>query len=89
MSYCFFSYFHTLFTPNVCINYNPFILTVNTKINEYDNMMLLAPFTIDEFKDTTFSMHSDKSLSPDGLNMAFYHHFWDLLGGDVFKVCMS
>lgn len=32
-------------------------------------------------------MHPDKYLRPDGFNLAFYHRFWSLIGGDDFHTC--
>lgn len=84
-----FSYFNNMFTPSSDIDYDPVISNISRKTNNSDNFMLLAPFTTDEFKAAAFSMHSEKSLGPDGLNPGFYRRFWNLLGGDIFKECMS
>lgn len=32
-------------------------------------------------------MHPDKASGPDGLNPAFFLHFWGLLGEEVFNCC--
>ena len=37
-----------------------------------DNSFLLAPFSIEEFKISLFQMYSNKSPSPNGLNLAFF-----------------
>ncbi|KAL8118342.1 hypothetical protein AgCh_016030 [Apium graveolens] len=34
-------------------------------------------------------MHPDKASGPDGLNPAFYQHFWKLLGPEVYLSCKS
>nr|KYP46237.1 Transposon TX1 uncharacterized [Cajanus cajan] len=57
---------------------------ISPKITAADNDSLLQPFCISEFKTALFSMHSDKSPGPDGLNPGFYKRFWDLLGPEVF-----
>jgi len=57
---------------------------VQQKVSEYDNIMLTQPFAGIEYKEAIFSMHPDKSPSPDGLNPAFFQHFWGNLGGDIF-----
>lgn len=49
-----------------------------------DNFSLLAPFSIDEFKNVLFQMDSNKSPSPDGLNPTFYKKFWNLSGLHIF-----
>jgi hypothetical protein len=30
-------------------------------------------------------MHPDKAPGPDGFNPAFYQHFWDLCGNDIYE----
>ncbi|WOH14253.1 hypothetical protein DCAR_0933770 [Daucus carota subsp. sativus] len=32
-------------------------------------------------------MHPDKASGPDGLNPAFFQHFWPMLGREVFECC--
>lgn len=32
-------------------------------------------------------MHSDKASGPDGLNPAFYRHFWSIIGHKIFQYC--
>lgn len=32
-------------------------------------------------------MHPDKSARPDGFGSAFFQHFWDLLGRDIYSCC--
>lgn len=54
-------------------------------LTDEDNGTLLAPFQISEFKKALFSMHSDKSPGPDGLNPAFYKRFWRLCGVELFN----
>ena len=34
-------------------------------------------------------MHPDKTSGPDGFNPAFFQHFWELLGKEVFKYCQQ
>lgn len=40
-----------------------------------DNNILLAPFSMKEFKSTIFNMDSNKSPSSDGMNPIFYKKF--------------
>ena len=51
--------------------------------------MLLAHFTIEEFRSAFFQKHSDKSPSPHGFNPVFYQKFWDLVGEEVFIACVE
>lgn len=34
-------------------------------------------------------MHPDKASGPDGLNPAFFQHFWSLMGNEVFNCCKA
>ncbi|XP_074346861.1 uncharacterized protein LOC141685668 [Apium graveolens] len=51
-------------------------------ITEEQNRDLIAEFKIEEFSEAIKQMHPDKSAGPDGLNPAFYQHFWGLFGKD-------
>jgi len=55
---------------------NVYVNTIINQIPSYlssnDNVSLLAPFAIDEFKIVLFQMDSNKSPGPDGLSLAFY-----------------
>jgi hypothetical protein len=53
-------------------------------VSAEDNSILTQPFSEQEFKEAIFNMHPDKSPCPDGLNPAFYHRFWDDIGGELF-----
>ena len=50
---------------------------------------LTAPFTEMEIKEAVFSMHPDKSPSPDGMNLAFFQRFWHVIGKDVCGACLN
>jgi hypothetical protein len=50
-----------------------------------DNHSLTKDFVIEEFKEALFSMHSDKAPGPDGFNPAFYKHFWELCGKEIYE----
>lgn len=56
-------------------------------ITDDQNRKLTAEFTIEEFSHAIKEMHPDKSAGPDGLNPAFYQHFWHLFGTEVFQCC--
>lgn len=42
-----------------------------------------------DVKDALFSMHSDKSPGPDGMNPAFYQKYWHIVGQDVTEACLN
>jgi len=58
----------------------PCLLCIVTNI---DNDLLTAPFTKEEFCETMFAMHPNKCSTPDGYNLCFYQHLWNLCN-DVF-----
>ncbi|KAL8093923.1 hypothetical protein AgCh_035703 [Apium graveolens] len=51
--------------------------------------MMIGALSFEEFSVAVKSMHPDKASGQDGLNPAFYQHFWNLLGRDVFKCCQE
>lgn len=56
-------------------------------ISSLENDRLTAKLEFPEFKRAIFEMHPDKTPGPDGLNPAFYQHFWDVMGVEVFNCC--
>jgi len=48
---------------------------VSPRITHQENDMLMALFTLEEFRKALFQMHSDRAPGPDGLNPAFYKRF--------------
>lgn len=58
-----------------------------TVISEEQNSKLVDEFTFEEFSEAIKQMNLDKSAGPDGLNPAFYQHFWHPLGKEVFQSC--
>lgn len=49
--------------------------------------MLTAELKFEEFTEAVRSMHPDKASGLNGLNPAFFHNFWNLIGMDVFHCC--
>ncbi|MCH80014.1 hypothetical protein A2U01_0000776 [Trifolium medium] len=66
------------------VNEENVAVTTQPKLCE-DNERLVMPITREELKEALFQMHPDKAPGPDGFNPAFYQHFWDLCGNDVFE----
>jgi hypothetical protein len=77
-------YFDQLFKANSSVH-DPILSLVAPKINDEDNEKLVAPITKEEVREALFQMHPDKAPGPDGFNPAFYQHFWDLCGNDIFE----
>lgn len=82
------NYLHELFQVQQAV-YAPVIEAVNSIVTEEDNHHLMDKFTEEEFRCAIFQMHPDKSLGLDGLNPAFFQHFWELCGKDIFQACCS
>lgn len=68
------NYFHNRFSAQQG-DYSHVISVVHCRVTEEDNVDLLKPFSIEEFRIATFQMHPDKALGPDGLNPAFCQKF--------------
>ena len=66
--------FKDLFSFRGC-NGEEIFSTAKRKVSDMQNYELLRPFEGYEIKDEIFSMHHDKSLGPDGMNLGFYQHF--------------
>lgn len=56
-------------------------------ITSSQNEELTAKLNFEEFSLAVKEMHPDKASGPDGLNPAFFQHFWQLLGREVFSCC--
>lgn len=79
-------YYSEVFTasPNAsnCTQYDS-----ERRITQTQNEMLVEDLSFDEFTRAIKSMHPDKASGPDGLNPAFFQHFWSLFGKEVFNCC--
>ncbi|GAU23029.1 hypothetical protein TSUD_336770 [Trifolium subterraneum] len=78
------NYFDQLFKAKTAAHDSILALMV-PKITIEDNARLVAPITKEELKAALFQMHPDKSPGPDGFNPAFYQHFWELCGNDIYE----
>ena len=66
-----FDYFSNLFTINN--NFDNLDLSfIQNRSTNSDNSLMLAPFTMGEFKRAISQMHSNKAPGPDGLNPTFF-----------------
>lgn len=82
------SYFSDLFAAES--GFMELVLNVVKPIvDDAGNSILLAPFSLEEFRIATFQMHPDKSPEPDGFNPAFYQRFWDEIGKDIYDAGCS
>lgn len=49
-------------------------------VDAFMNDLLLAPITMEEVKNVTFSINPHKCPGPDGMNGFMYQQFWDNMG---------
>jgi hypothetical protein len=78
------NYFDYLFKSNSTVH-EPVLSLIGPRISQEDNEKLLAPISKEELKAALFQMHPDKAPGPDGFNPAFYQHFWELCGNDIYE----
>ncbi|KAL8104841.1 hypothetical protein AgCh_028856 [Apium graveolens] len=84
----------------VVVNYFENLFTASTNTDEISqareevqcvtdeqNDMLLQAVTTEEVRAAVFSMHSEKSPGPDGMNPDFFQAFWGVVGTDVTNFC--
>ncbi|XVE66534.1 hypothetical protein DITRI_Ditri08aG0086900 [Diplodiscus trichospermus] len=81
-------YFASLFADDDQLEM-PNVDYICPKVTADDNEILMAPFTVDEFKKVVFQMHPDNSPGPDGFNPAFYQQFWPHFGMELFPSCIN
>ena len=76
-------YFHVLFSDSPC-KYDEVLDCVDIRVLQDENVVLLLPFSKEEFKEAIIQMHPNKSPGLDGFNPAFYQRSWDLVGDNVY-----
>ncbi|GAU44733.1 hypothetical protein TSUD_88180 [Trifolium subterraneum] len=82
------SYFESLFKA-VEGNQEPVLSLIQPRVTDIDNERLTAPILKEEIHTALMQMHPDKSPGPDGFNPAFYQHFWQLCGDDIYDPVKS
>ncbi|XP_057756096.1 uncharacterized protein LOC130975298 [Arachis stenosperma] len=82
-------YFCDIFTSSCSVDPNPYLEDLEPKVTASMNCRLQRLVTIDEVKRATFSVHAKSAPGDDGFIAKFFHFFWDIVGGDVFKTVQS
>ncbi|XP_015972358.1 uncharacterized protein LOC107495706 [Arachis duranensis] len=59
------------------------------KVSSAMNRRLLRPVSLDEVKRAVFSVHSESAPGDDGFTAKFFHYYWDIVTGDVFRAVRS
>jgi len=55
-------------------------------ISEEHNQLLLRPVDLQEVEEAVHQLKVGKAPGPDGFTSNFFHHFWDLIKMEVWKV---
>ncbi|XP_016195691.1 uncharacterized protein LOC107636712 [Arachis ipaensis] len=82
-------YFCDIFTSSCSADPNPYLEDLEPKVTAFMNRRLQRPVTMDEVKRATFSVHAQSAPGDDGFTAKFFHFFWDIIGGDIFKAVRS
>ncbi|PNX98658.1 ribonuclease H, partial [Trifolium pratense] len=77
------NYFDSLFKFSEG-NHEPVLSLIHPRVTLEDNQRLTTPILKEEIHAALMQMHPDKSPGPDGFNPAFYQHFWQLCGDEIF-----
>lgn len=77
------NYYRDLFTSNASSNLAVVENTIQRKISEFQNEVLLRIPDMAEIPKAVFNIHADKAPGPDGFWASFYQAYWDIIGEDV------
>ncbi|XP_058783255.1 uncharacterized protein LOC131657925 [Vicia villosa] len=77
-------HFQNLFNNNAVLQEDSSLHNViPNMISDQTNALLTMVPTEDEIKHSVFSLKADSAPGPDGFGGSFYHHYWDIIKGDV------
>ncbi|MCI42066.1 CNGC5-like protein, partial [Trifolium medium] len=77
-------YFDSLFRASEG-NHGPVLSLIQPIVTHDDNERLTSLILKEKIHTALMQMHPDKSPGPDGFIPAFYQHFWQLCGDDIFE----
>ncbi|CAH9105008.1 unnamed protein product [Cuscuta europaea] len=60
-----------------------------SQVIETQNQALLQPISPEEVKTAVFDMHPEKSPGSDGMNLAFFQIYWDIVGPEISGLCAN
>ncbi|XP_057822585.1 uncharacterized protein LOC131034979 [Cryptomeria japonica] len=75
-------FFKSLLSEEASVFNDSFVFAIPRLISNEDDVMLMAPFSIQEVKEVIFSMPSDKAPGIDGFIALFLKKYWPFLGED-------
>ena len=50
------------------------------------NYLLMKPITLYEVEEAVFQMREGTAPGPNGFTVNFFHHYWDLIKMEVYKI---
>ena len=74
--------------PQICrqLAINQITQLIPKMIIEEHNQMLLRPISLQEVEAAVAQTKIGKAPGPDGFTSNFFHHFWDLIKLEVWKL---
>ena len=65
---------------------NQITRNIPSPITQQHNELLMKPISLTEVEEAAFQMEEGKAPSPDGFTVNFFHHFWDIIKQEVWKI---
>lgn len=59
---------------------------IDKKVSEANNLMLIAPFSVEEVVEALENCDGSKSPGPDGFNFRFLQEFWEIYKNDIMNM---
>ena len=56
------------------------------QLQQEDNEMLMKPVTLQEAEEAVNEMALEKASGPDGFTSNLFHHFWDMVKGELVEI---
>ncbi|XP_074277363.1 uncharacterized protein LOC141601001 [Silene latifolia] len=83
--------FKLRFTKNQLCNFdkNEDFKSISGLITDEDNKFLTRNISMEEVKQTVFSLAVDKCSGPDGFPAEFFQKYWDIVGNSVTKAVLA
>lgn len=85
MSQVIKDYYQTIFKASPEVRMGEGV--AQARVSREKNDKLVQDISFEEFTVAVKQMHPDKASSPDGLNPAFFQHFWESMGKEVYECC--
>lgn len=81
------SFFQNLLTAEQVSIDNDLLSHISSCITDYQNAVLCAPPSLEELKDSVYSIHKYSAAGLDGFSSLFFQHSWDIIHIDLLMAC--